>query len=238
VTFDDRASSSAVPGRAAALAPRHSARPVIDRTSATEAAAREMRVLILSGELPAGSLIHQGELAEQLGLSRTPLREALQRLQGEGLIRIDNHRGAVVNRPSREDVRQIYEVQMLLEGAAARWAAQACTPADLETVREALERHLESPGGISWMESNKAFHTAIYRVARRPVLLEIIGRLRNRAGMYVNFLARAPEGRARADGEHEEMYDALAKGDADRLADLVCLHLQGTLDWLQTVIPE
>lgn len=230
--------AAAVPTAAASLAPRQQARPVIDRTSATEAAAREIRVLILTGELPAGSLIHQGELAVQLGLSRTPLREALQRLQGEGLIRIDNHRGAVVNRPSREDVRQIYEVQMLLEGAAARWAAQACTTADLAAVGEALERHLQSPGGIAWMESNKAFHTSIYRVARRPVLLDIIGRLRNRAGMYVNFLARSPEGRTRADAEHREMYDTLARGEGDRLSALVCEHLQGTLDWLQTVIPE
>ncbi|MHB8505808.1 MAG: GntR family transcriptional regulator [Acidimicrobiales bacterium] len=222
-------------GVATARAP---ARPVIERTSATDAAAREIRALILTGELPAGMLIPQGELAEQLGLSRTPLREALQRLQAEGLIRIDNHRGAVVARPTLEDVAQIYEVQVLLEAEAARWAALACTPDDLVSVREVLERHRRSPGGVSWMESNKAFHTSVYRVARRPVLLEMIGLLRNRAGLYVNFLARSPEGRARADAEHQEMYEALAAGDADGLSDLVRRHLQGTLDWLQTVIPK
>ena len=86
---------------------RRLSRPAIDRTSATDAAAREIRELILTGELTAGTLIHQGELAEQLGLSRTPLREALQRLQAEGLIRIDNHRGALVTRPTRQDVSEI-----------------------------------------------------------------------------------------------------------------------------------
>ena len=217
---------------------RRLSRPAIDRTSATDAAAREIRELILTGELTAGTLIHQGELAEQLGLSRTPLREALQRLQAEGLIRIDNHRGALVTRPTRQDVSEIYEVQILLETTAARWAAEVCTAEDLELVRTALEHHHESPGGISWMESNKAFHTSIYEVARRPVMMEMIGMLRNRAGMYVNFLARSSEGRARADSEHVEMFGALAARDADRLAGLVNQHLQGTLDWLQSVIPD
>lgn len=224
--------------RPADAAPRAGARPAIDRTSATDAAAREIRALILTGELPAGSLIHQGELADQLGLSRTPLREALQRLQAEGLIRIDNHRGAVVARPTRDDVNQIYEVQMMLEAAAARRAAAVRTAEDLAGVRAVLERHQESPGGISWMESNIAFHTAIYRIARRPLLMEMIGMLRNRAALYVNFLARSSEGRARADREHWEMYEALADGEGDRLADLVLEHLQGTLDWLQDVIPD
>ena len=225
-------------GPAGATSAKVPTRRTIERMSATDAAAREIRALILTGELPAGSLIHQGELAEQLGLSRTPLREALQRLQAEGLIRIDNHRGAVVTRPTHDDVSQIYELQMLLEAAAARWAALARTPDDLASVREVLEGHLQSAGGISWMESNKAFHTSIYRVARRPLLLETIEQLRNRAGLYLNFLARSAEGRARADAEHWEIYHALAAGDAQRLPELVRQHLQGTLDWLQTVIPE
>lgn len=232
MTVDDRAAVGPVDP------PKAPSRPVIERMSATDAAAREIRALILTGELAGGTLIHQGELAEQLGLSRTPLREALQRLQAEGLIRIDNHRGAMVSRPTREDVRQIYEIQMLLEAQAARQAAAACTPEDLRAVRGVLDRHEESPGGISWMESNIAFHTSIYRTARRPLLMEIIGMLRNRAALYVNFLARSPEGRARADREHEEMYELLAAGDGERLAELVLTHLGGTLDWLQQVIPD
>jgi DNA-binding GntR family transcriptional regulator len=213
-------------------------RPAIDRISATDAAAREIREHILTGSLPAGTLIHQGELAEQLGLSRTPLREALQRLQAEGLIRIDTHRGAVVRRPTRQEVTEIYEVQMILESAAARWAVEECIPEDLVAVKDALERHQHSPAGISWMESNKAFHSSIYAIARRPVLIETIGGLRNRSGMYVNFLARSDEGRSRADSEHLEMYEALAARDGEGLAELVRQHLQRTVDWLQSIIPE
>lgn len=212
--------------------------PRIDRTSATDAAAREIRTLILAGDLAGGTLLHQGDLAEQLGLSRTPLREALQRLQAEGLLRIDTHRGAVVTRPTRDDVEQIYELQKILEPDAARWAAEASTPEDLEAVRVLLERHERSPGGISWMQSNSNFHMSIYRLARRPLLVEVIGGLRNRATLYVNLLARSPDERARADREHWAMYDALLSHDADRLGELVRQHLQGTLDWLQSVLPD
>jgi DNA-binding GntR family transcriptional regulator len=211
---------------------------VIDRTSATDAAARELRALILSDQLPAGSLLHQGDLAKQLGVSRTPLREALQRLNAEGLVRMDPHRGALVARPTVHELRQIYELQMILESAAARAAAGNVTPEGLVVVEEALRRHNQSPDGVSWVESNISFHGAIYAIADRPLMLEMIGMLRNRARLYVNLLAHSPEGRARADREHVQMCDALGRGDADGMAHLVRQHLQRTLDWLLTVIPE
>jgi DNA-binding GntR family transcriptional regulator len=215
-----------------------STRPAIDRTSATDAAARELRALILSRELPAGALLHQGELARQLGLSRTPLREALQRLSAEGLVRIDPHRGAVVAQPTIGEVNQIYELQMMLEAAASRAAVANATPDGLAGVGEALRQHEASGASADWVESNRAFHTSIYGLANRPLMLEMIGMLRNRAAIYVNLLARSDEGRARADREHHEMLEALRRGDADRIETLVRQHLQRTLDWLQTVIEQ
>jgi DNA-binding GntR family transcriptional regulator len=215
-----------------------SVHPGIDRISATEAAARELRGLILSRDLPPGSLLHQGELAKQLGLSRTPLREALQRLSAEGLIRIDAHRGAVVAQPTFSEVNQIYEVQMMLEPAAARAAAASVSGAGLAAVSEALRLHEQSGGGAAWVESNITFHTSIYRLADRPLMLEMIAMLRNRAALYVNMLARSDEERARADREHLQMYEALQSGDGDRLASHVRRHLQATLDWLHTVIQD
>ena len=211
---------------------------VIDRTSATDAAARELRTLILSRELPAGALLHQAELAKQLGVSRTPLREALQRLSAEGLVRLDPHRGAVVARPTIAEVDEIYELQIMLESAAARAAAANNTPGGLARVEEALMHHYKSPDDPAWVESNITFHTSIYELANRPLLLEIIGMLRNRAALYVNLLARSANGRARADREHKQMYAALKRGDADKLERLVRQHLQRTLDWCHTVIEE
>jgi len=211
---------------------------LIDRTSATDAAARELRSLILSHELPAGALLHQGDLAKQLGLSRTPLREALQRLAAEGLVRLDPHKGAVVARPTIAEVNEIYELQMMLESAAARSAAANVSVEGLARVEEALMHHYKSSDDFSWVESNITFHTSVYKLAERPLLLEIISMLRNRAALYVNLLARSQNGRARADREHKQMYEALRRGDADRLERLVRQHLQRTLDWCHTVIPE
>ncbi len=211
---------------------------VIDRTSATEAAARELRALILSRELPAGALLHQAELAKQLGVSRTPLREALQRLSAEGLVRLDPHRGAIVACPTIAEVDEIYELQMMLESTAARGAAANRSAEGLARVEEALMQHYKSDDDPAWVESNITFHTSIYQLADRPLLLEIIGMLRNRAALYVNLLARSSQGRDRADREHKQMYEALKRGDADKLERLVRQHLQRTLDWCHTVIEE
>jgi len=209
---------------------------VIDRTSATDAAARELRALILSRELPPGALLHQSQLAKQLGLSRTPLREALQRLSAEGLVRLDPHKGAVVARPTIAEVDEIYELQIMLEAAAARSAAANSSIEGLARVEEALMHHYKSSDGTAWVESNITFHTSIYQLANRPLLLEIIAMLRNRAALYVNLLARSDEGRARADREHQQMYEALKRKDANRLERLVRQHLQRTLNWCHTVI--
>ena len=211
---------------------------VIDRTSAAEAAARELRALILSRQLPAGTLLHQGELASYLGVSRTPLREALQRLTAEGLVRIDPHRGAIVAQPTFSEVKEIYELQMLLEGAAARAAALEASTDGVAAVEKVLDAHEHGHSGHDWVESNVTFHTSIYELANRPLLVELIGLLRNRAALYVNLLARSEDGRARADHEHRLMLEALRRHDPDELEKLVCQHLQRTLDWLHTVIED
>jgi DNA-binding GntR family transcriptional regulator len=162
----------------------------------------------------------------------------LQRLSAEGLIRIDPHRGAVVAKPTLGDVNQIYELQIMLESTAARAAASGCSPDGLAAVEEALHEHDQSISGPEWVETNVAFHTSIYRLADRPLMLEMIGGLRNRAALYVNLLARSDKGRARADREHHEMYAALREADGDRLEMLVRQHLGATLEWLQTIIED
>lgn len=210
----------------------------IDRTTATEAAAKALRAIILSGEVPAGAPLRQDEIAGRLGVSRTPLREALQRLEAEGLVRLDVHRGAVVAKPSIAQVSEIFELQEVLEAIAGRRAAALRADADLAELRAMLAAHarIEEPG--SWEKANVAFHARLYEIAGKPLLSELIGVLRNRSGLYVHMLAAAPEGRSRADREHQEMVAALADGDGDRIEVLIRHHLRTTLEWLKSVIDE
>jgi len=221
-----------------ATEPDRDVSPLIDRTTATEAATRALRAIILSGQVPAGAPLRQDDIARRLGVSRTPLREALQRLEAEGLVRLDLHKGAMVAKPSIAQVSDIFELQQVLEPMAGRGAIAHRTESDLSELQEILGAHSTLDEPRVWERGNVAFHTRLYEIARKPLLIEMIGGLRNRSGLYVHMLAKSPEGRGRADREHREMVAALEQRDAARLEALIRQHLQNTLDWLRTVIDE
>jgi len=216
--------------------PDQTASGMIDRTTATEAATKALRAIILSGEIAAGTPLRQDEVARRLGVSRTPLREALQRLEAEGLVRLDVHKGAVVAKPSIAQVSEIFELQQVLEAIAGRRATVLCTEADLAELRAMLAEHAMTDDPATWEQGNVAFHSRLYEIAQKPLVSEMIGRLRNRSRLYVHMLAASPQGRHRADSEHREMVEALADRDADRIEALIKLHLQTTLEWLESVI--
>jgi DNA-binding GntR family transcriptional regulator len=192
----------------------------------------------LSGEVPAGAPLRQDEVARRLGVSRTPLREALQRLEAEGLVRLDLHKGAVVAKPSLAQVSEIFELQQALESMAGRGAIQRRTESDLSELRGILAAHEMTDDPTAWETGNVEFHARLYKIARKPLLAEMIGQLRNRSGLYVHMLARSPQGRHRASHEHQEMVAALEAGDPARLETLIRQHLQNTLEWLGAVIDE
>lgn len=211
---------------------------LIDRTTATEAATRAVRAIILAGEVPAGAPLRQDELARRLGVSRTPLREALQRLEAEGLVRLDVHKGAVVAKPSIAQVSEIFELQQLLEPVAGRTAIQRLTAPDLADLRDILASHTAISDPAAWEKGNAEFHARLYDIARKPLLAEMIGQLRNRSGLYVHMLAKTPQGRNRAHGEHLQMVSALEARDTALLETLIRQHLQTTLEWLKAVIED
>lgn len=209
---------------------------LIDRTSATEAATKALRAIILSGEVSAGAPLRQDDIARRLGVSRTPLREALQRLEAEGLVRLDVHKGAVVAKPSFAQVSEIFELQQVLEPIAGRNAVSRATEADLADLRRILGHNAGLDEPNAWEQGNVDFHTRLYAISGKPLLVEMIGLLRNRSGLYVHMLARSSQGRSRAHHEHEEMVAAIETGDSALLEMLISQHLQTTLEWLEIVI--
>jgi DNA-binding GntR family transcriptional regulator len=211
---------------------------LIDRTSATEAATKALRAIILSGEVSAGAPLRQDDIARRLGVSRTPLREALQRLEAEGLVRLDVHKGAVVAKPSFAQVSEIFELQQVLEPIAGRNAISRSSESDVADLRRILAYNAGLDDPNAWEQGNVDFHSRLYAISGKPLLVEMIGVLRNRSGLYVHMLARSSEGRSRAHHEHEEMVAALQAGDSPRLEMLIRQHLQTTLEWLETVIDK
>ena len=119
----------------ARLVSRQPSQPAADARSLGEVAAQEIRRAIQEGQLPTGTHLTETDIAEWLGMSRTPVREAMRRLESEGLLLNQPFRGAMVMRLDAEDIRQLFAVRELLESAAAGWCARNATAAEIEAMQ-------------------------------------------------------------------------------------------------------
>jgi DNA-binding GntR family transcriptional regulator len=184
---------------------------------------------ILTGRLKPRERLIEQELAEQLKMSRTPIREALRRLEERGLVRILPRRGALVSDISSAEVENIYAVRSHLESLAARLAADHITAEGIEQVQRLEAAHAKQASGRdvrALMLANDRFHDAIYVAARNACLFELIRQLRRQVHA-IRFTAWArPERIARSLDEHSQMVEALSRRDGERLALLTEAHLR------------
>jgi DNA-binding GntR family transcriptional regulator len=184
---------------------------------------------ILTGRLKPRERLVEQELAEQLKMSRTPIREALRRLEERGLVRILPRRGAVVSDISPADVENVYVVRSALEGLAARLVIDHITSEEIERVRGLEAAHAQQATGgdvRALMRANDQFHDAIYGAARNPCLLDMIRQLRRQI-YAVRFSGWVEPARiARSVAEHRQMVEALGRRDGDGLAGLTEEHLR------------
>ncbi len=204
----------------------------IARSTLPQVAAERLRALIIEGVLAPGARLNERELSEQLGVSRTPLREAFRLLAAEGLLLQLPNRGVQVVALSREDVRHAFEVMASLEGLAGELAAARVTDADLDDLR-ALQSDLEGahkrrnlPG---YYRVNRAIHDRFNAIAGNPVLAQTYRTLNARlhALRFRSNLNGAKWDRAVA--EHRSMLAALAARDGAALRDLLVRHLHAKL---------
>jgi DNA-binding GntR family transcriptional regulator len=148
----------------------------------TRQAYQRLRDLIVTLRLQPGALINEAALMDELAVGRTPLREALQRLAGEGLVVLRPRRGAFVAGLSLLDLQQIFELRRVLEGYAAGLAAERATPADLAALQAALDQ-LPAAGASgdpqALIEVDRAFHRALARAAHNRFLENTLSRLYN-----------------------------------------------------------
>lgn len=177
-----------------------------------------MRGLILSGYYQSGHKLREEELARQFGVSRTPVREALRKLESEGLVHYLPHRGVVVNQISRDDLGEIYPVRAVLEGLAARLAAQHITPEELVTLRTLQQQMEDLFARRNYRRATRVhtrFNMTLYRASRNRRLIGILAQFND----YIEHtIARAfaMPGRAEEIGrEHMAMLDAIAARDGD-----------------------
>lgn len=191
-----------------------------------------VRDRIITGQFPTGKVIRQDALANELGVSKIPLREALARLEQEGLLSSQANRGYFVQPMSIAAAEEIFQLRLRLEPEAAGHAAKSAGEAERAAATaafDALDEAMADKTGSKVAVCNRAFHTALVSAADREITKQLIERLAIQAERYV-VAHLAPSGRgSRADTEHRELLDAWLAGDADKTASMLANHIQGTL---------
>jgi len=197
-----------------------------------------LRDYILSGAIESDDPIRQDALASELRVSKIPLREALARLEQDGLVHSQPNRGFFVRAMSPEEAEEIYALRLQLEPDAAAQASLVATEADHERARHTLA--LFDADAVAQKPTvgaaNRAFHLALVQPCGRRLTTDIVARLHILADRYVRKHLE-PKGRVlRAEAEHHEMLDAWVKRKDARVRKLITEHLEHTLGDLRSAL--
>ncbi|MEY8877515.1 MAG: GntR family transcriptional regulator [Leptothrix sp. (in: b-proteobacteria)] len=183
---------------------------------------------VATGRLPPGTHLDELELAARYGVSRTPIREALLQLAGEGLVEIRPRRGAVVAQASPQRLVEMFEVMAELEGMCARLAARRITEAELATLNQIHETCREATlqrDPDAYFYANEGFHRAIYAASHNAFLTEQAQALQRKLRPYRRLQLRVRNRVQRSFDEHQAIVDALHSGNADAAVLAVHTHV-------------
>lgn len=231
------------PNRAGlAVKPLQSALQPVQHSTIHEKVYGEIRQALMAGQFAPGQKITVRELAEVLGVSPMPVREALRRLEAERGLVADG-RTMAVPLMSQGDYRELCDIRISLEGMATEWAAENITPAELDelkAVMDGLERDAVAPNIEGLLRLNREFHMLVYRASRKPLLIDLIQSLWLRVGPFISYAVRTDiyTSFARHNPRHPHVlaYQALVAGngrqarsaiaaDIRRSAQIIVKHL-------------
>jgi DNA-binding GntR family transcriptional regulator len=201
---------------------------LIPARSVADLAYERIRGLVLSGEVVPGARLGQVELAERFGISRTPVREALRRLAGEGLVDFHSNRGFRVADLGLDAVLRRLEVRALLEPGIARLAAERRSEEDLGRLRAAIAREERARGGASAHDASRDFHVALARATGNEELVRVL------ESLWIVEVGRRLLARRSAESgwqasdveEHREIAAAVAEGRAEDAERLMAEHVR------------
>jgi DNA-binding GntR family transcriptional regulator len=200
------------------------------QSTATKAAVDELKRLIFSGELSADSNHLESELAARLGMSRTPVREAALRLESLGLLQVRPRKGVRISALCEQDMREIYDLLIRLEGhAAARAAMAGYSLRELTGLRGSL-RNMEAALWIddrsAWALADEEFHSELVRLAGNSRLTSIVSMLNDQLRRARTTTLHLRTSLARSNEDHQQLYRAVRLGDSDLACELLVSHRQ------------
>ena len=185
---------------------------------------------ILHGHYAEGEPLRQDALADELGVSRIPIREALRQLETEGLVTFNPHRGAIVSTLSLEEIEEVFDLRASIESDLLRRAIPHLTTHQLDQADEVLERYavaLRTGEVAKWGVLNWQFHASLYAPAARPVTMNIVQRLHQQSDRYLRMQLALTHGETRANEEHRAIAAAARAHDTKRACQLVRDHIAG-----------
>jgi DNA-binding GntR family transcriptional regulator len=202
--------------------------PMIQVRTKGEAVYQELSARILDGTMEPGATVNQEMLAGTLGVSITPLREALRRLESDGLVILEAHRTLTVAPLSAHEVRELYAVRLQLDPFAAGLAATVASQPVVERIEMLAARQPEATIH-GRLKANREFHQAIYRASGNATLAELLDRLWDRTDRYRLIAIQIENQERKVEREHREIAAAIKARDAALSTELMRAHVEATL---------
>ena len=198
-----------------------------------------LRQAILRGELKPGERLMEIQLANKLGVSRTPIREAIRKLELEGLVLMIPRKGAEVAEITEKSLRDVLEVRRALEELAVELVCEKITDEQIQDLKDAAEEFKESlkDGDITRIaEADVKFHDVIYMATDNQKLIQLLNNLREQMYRYrVEYLKRSDFHQQLID-EHEEIIETIESGQKDRAVQVVCQHVDNQVEAVMDTI--
>ena len=209
------------------------AQPAAPYSTKSDYAYTVLREKILSGEFAPGEVLNQATLARTIGISTTPLREALRRLASESLVELGAHRDARVTALSAEEARDLLEVRRSLDPLAAALAAERRTKDDIRVIRDAAGVDpLRRGFGVEHLDAHRRLHAAIYRASHNDLLINTLEALWDKADRYrrIGLVVERSQGErdVKAD-EHNQLVVCVIAGDSEGAAAVMSRHISTSL---------
>jgi DNA-binding GntR family transcriptional regulator len=200
--------------------------PALNYVSKTDMVVALIRELIITGELPAGKQLRQRDLAARFHVSQTPVREAMRRLESEGLVIGDAHRGFTVVEADAGSTEENYQIRAALEGLAASLAAPKVDEAGITRLVKLNDRMRElDEDDTCYPELNREFHFTLYEYAHSPLLITLMRLL----WQALHGGPRVVRTHAESTRQHDVIIDALRRGDAEAASKATYDHIMGTV---------
>lgn len=204
-----------------------------DSLTAQDLVLDAVREAILTGIIVPGARLRQEELAELFGTSRIPVREALRALEYEGLLTSEPHRGFTVTSLDADDIEEVYELRILLEGQAVRLAIPMMTDEDLTDLEDLFQAVRAASTPDEQLAARERFYMRLYSITARPRLVGLIARLRQEVARALRWATIQHSG-----ATHEAFYDAIKTGDTERAVAQLAGHYRRVASLIRRHIKE